>query len=77
METNGVARPEAVGVQADNEDDPMLGEAGSEAVERRIEKLVGEFHEQGIDEKVLEAKKVSRTCAYIVKNSSYCSCARR
>lgn len=67
METNGVARPEDVGVQADNEDDPMLGEAGSEAVERRIEKVMGELHEQGVDEKVLEAKKVSRICVYTVK----------
>ncbi|KAF8121332.1 hypothetical protein EV363DRAFT_1365569 [Boletus edulis] len=57
METNGGTRPEDVGMQADNEDDSMLREPGSEAVERRIEKLVGELHEQGIDERVLEAKK--------------------
>jgi hypothetical protein len=67
METNGVAKPEDVGVQADNEDDPMLAETGSEAVERRIEKLVGELHEQGVDEKVLEAKKVSRVYVYTLK----------
>lgn len=76
METNGVARPEDVGVPADNEDDPMQREAGSEAVERRIEKLAGELHEQGVDEKVLEAKKVSRAYVYTVKNSS-CCCERR
>ncbi|KAG6375071.1 hypothetical protein JVT61DRAFT_3855 [Boletus reticuloceps] len=57
METNGGTRPEDVGMQTDNEDDSMLREPGSEAVERRIEKLVGELHEQGIDERVLEAKK--------------------
>lgn len=66
MDANGGTRPEDVGVQADNEDDP-LREAGSEAIERRIEKIMGELREQCIDEKVLEVKKVSRVCVYTVK----------
>lgn len=77
METNGVAKPEDVGVQADNEDDPMQTEVGSEAVERRIEKLVVGLHEQGVDEKVLEAKKVSRVYVYTLKDFSWCFCERR
>lgn len=60
IETNGGTRLEDVGVQADHEDDPMPKEPGSEAVERRIEKLVRELRDQGVDEKVSEAKKVSR-----------------
>lgn len=67
METDGDARPEDIGMQADNEDIPVPREAGSEAVERRIEKIMGELREQGVDEKVLEAKKVSRVYVYIVK----------
>lgn len=67
METDGNARPEDVGVQADNEDIPVPREAGSEAVERRIEKIMGELREQGVDEKVLEAKKVSRVYVHTVK----------
>ena len=69
VEANGGARPEDVGMQADNEEDSMLREAGSEAVERRIEKLMGELRDQGVDEKVLEAKKVSRLGVYTVKSS--------
>ncbi|KAG8218305.1 hypothetical protein J3R82DRAFT_3919 [Butyriboletus roseoflavus] len=57
METDGGVRPEGVGVQADNEDDSVPREAGSDAVERRIEKIMGELREQGVDEKVLEVKK--------------------
>lgn len=64
MEMNGDTRPEDVGMQTDSEDDPMPRETGSEAVERRVEKLFGELHEQGVDEKVLEAKKVSRAYVY-------------
>ena len=60
-EANGEARPEDVGMQADNEDDPALREAGSEAVERRIEKLMGDLREQCVDEKVLGVKKVSQS----------------
>lgn len=67
METNSGASPEDVGVQADNEDDSALREAGSEAVERRIEKIAEELREQCIDEKVLEVKKVSSICVYAWK----------
>ena len=67
METDGDGRPEGVGVQVDNEDDSVPREAGSEAVERRIEKIMRELCEQGVDEKVLEVKKVSRVCVCTVK----------
>lgn len=67
VETNGGARPVDVGMQADNEDDPVPREAGSEAVERRIEKIMEELREQCVDEKMLEVKKVSRVCFYTVE----------
>ena len=46
----------------DAEDDPEPREMGSEAVERRIEKVMADLQEQGAvdtsDEKALEAKRV-------------------
>lgn len=48
---------------ADHEDDPEPKESGSEAIERRVEKIMTDLREQGaVDEKVMEAKKVCR-CA--------------
>ncbi|KAF9224365.1 hypothetical protein BS17DRAFT_702828 [Gyrodon lividus] len=59
METNGCVKLEdvAMDTHANNEDDPELKEVGSEALERRIEKIMGDLREQGADEKTLEAKK--------------------
>ncbi|KIL00472.1 hypothetical protein PAXRUDRAFT_821670 [Paxillus rubicundulus Ve08.2h10] len=59
METNGNAKPEDVTMvaHADHEDDAEPKEVGSEALERRIEKIMGDLREQGVDEKTLEAKK--------------------
>ncbi len=49
---------------AEAEEDPEPREMGSEAVERRIEKVMAELQEQGAvdtsDEKALEAKRVRR-----------------
>ncbi|KAH7888102.1 hypothetical protein F5I97DRAFT_1865687 [Phlebopus sp. FC_14] len=60
MATNGDAKAEDVEItetHAENEVDPEPKEVGSEAVERRISKIMGDLREQGVDEKYLEAKK--------------------
>ncbi|KAH7930063.1 hypothetical protein BV22DRAFT_1055685 [Leucogyrophana mollusca] len=59
---NGDAKTEdavMTDTHGDNEEDPEPKEVGSEAVERRIEKIMAELREQGlvIDEKAVEAKK--------------------
>src|SRR5262245_1404858 len=41
------------------EEDPEPAENGSEAVERRIEKVMADLHNQGLDDKAYNAKKVS------------------
>ena len=61
---NAEAQPEdaTMADTADTEDDPEPREMGSEAVERRIEKVMADLQEQGAvdtsDEKALEAKRV-------------------
>lgn len=59
--TNGDAKPvDAVmsDAHADHEDDSEPKESGSEAIERRIEKIMADLRDQGVvDEKVVEAKK--------------------
>ncbi|KAI6105381.1 hypothetical protein F5141DRAFT_1123261 [Pisolithus sp. B1] len=60
MDTNGDGVSEQVPIgdtHAGNEDDPEPKEGGSQAVERRIEKILTELHEQGVDEKTIEAKR--------------------
>lgn len=56
---------------AEAEDDPEPREMGSEAVERRIEKVMADLQEQGAvdtsDEKALEAKRVM--CTLLVLSS--------
>jgi hypothetical protein len=60
--TNGDAKPvDAVmsDAHADHEDDEEPKESGSEAIERRIEKIMADLRDQGaVDEKVVEAKRV-------------------
>ncbi|KAI6122847.1 hypothetical protein EDD17DRAFT_1802943, partial [Pisolithus thermaeus] len=60
MDTNGDGVSEQVTIgdtHAGNEDDPEPNEGGSQAVERRIEKILTELHEQGVDEKTIEARR--------------------
>ncbi|KAI6035578.1 hypothetical protein F5J12DRAFT_794440 [Pisolithus orientalis] len=60
MDTNGDGVSEQVPIgdaHAGNEDDPEPKEGGSQAVERRIEKILADLREQGVDEKTIEAKK--------------------
>lgn len=63
--TNGDTKPvDAVmsDAHADHEDDSEPKESGSEAIERRIEKIMADLREQGaVDEKVMEAQKVCRS----------------
>jgi len=65
--TNGDTNPVDAAMSdahADHEDDPEPKESGSEAIERRVEKIMADLREQGtFDEKVIEAKKVCRYAA--------------
>lgn len=61
--TNGDTKPVDTvmsDAHADREDDAEPKESGSDAIERRIEKIMADLREQGVvvDEKVMEAKKV-------------------
>jgi len=58
---------------AGHEDDPEPKESGSEAIERRIEKIMSDLREQGVvDEKVMEAKKVCVMLHYLTV-ADFCS----
>lgn len=61
MDTNGDAQPGEMttgGTHQCNEDSPQPKEVGSQAVERRIEKILADLREQGVEEKSMEAKRV-------------------
>lgn len=58
MDTNGDAHPGDVAAGESNEDDAQPKEVGSQAVERRIEKILADLREQGVEEKSIEAKRV-------------------
>ncbi|KAG6336336.1 hypothetical protein ID866_2761 [Astraeus odoratus] len=60
MDTNGDAKlaDGTIGdAHAGNEEDPEPKEVGSQAVERRIEKILTDLREEGVDEKTIEAKR--------------------
>lgn len=59
----------------DNEDDSEPKEDGSQAVERRIEKIIADLREQGLDEKTIEVKKVSHTATH--RNDTLMPCVAR
>jgi len=61
MDTNGDAQPGDMitgGTHQGNEDSPQPKEVGSQAVERRIEKILADLREQGVEEKSIEANRV-------------------
>ncbi|KAL4082083.1 hypothetical protein V8B97DRAFT_1927313 [Scleroderma yunnanense] len=59
-DTNGSAQPGDMTIgdaHQSNEDNPQPKEVGSQAVDRRIEKILADLREQGVEEKSIEANR--------------------